>query len=186
MKRVIHLLFTVFFLYGPGIQAQAFLQVRPQNTPPNNESYSSQDISYEVRELDEITSLIDRFIKYTQNEEWGKAEEVKRSILLNFRDEIQQTKVKVRNELRKAERGDAIDVYINEDSNNNSQRVIKNYDLKLFTNRLDQQEQLYRKLRALHLSSSPNKWKSAKEHEHLMLRFEDTLKNEIRQMKGDL
>lgn len=186
MKRFILLFFVVALLHSPMVNAQVLSQVRTHTTPPNSELYNDYDIDQERRELKNITGLIDRFIKYTQNEEWGKAEQAKSSLLVHIRDEIQQTKIKLRRELHKAERGDAIDVYTKREADKNNRRVIENYDLKLFKNRLEEQEHLFRKLKALHLGDAPNKWKNAKEHEQLMLRFENTLKEEIMQLKGKL
>ncbi|SMO33027.1 hypothetical protein [Gracilimonas mengyeensis] len=179
MKRLVLICFVAAFLPVTATYAQTYLQVRSQIVPPG-EGY---DIKEEIREMKEISALIDRFIKYTQNEDWGKAEEVKRSILVRMRDEIQHTKIKLHDEQRKAERGESLDVYVR-DEDGGPERVIKNYDLKLFKQRLQDQEDIFRKLAALHLDSPSNKWKKAKEHEQLMLLFEDTLKEEIQQLKS--
>lgn len=176
MKRQI-LSITLFSLLLSGVnlsaQSRVVYEVSYGDVTPNR--YAKKDI----REFRAFQRDVDRFTKAVQKEQVRKAKKIKRDILHQMRNEIQDTRQKIKFVKRNSKSDYGLRNKKDRYSKRHSNAYLSSRDLRQLNRRLENQIEILFKLENLYLNKSYRFYKQARKHESLMYDFERTLKADI-------
>lgn len=191
MKRQYMSILVIMILTGTGwthAQQQSSFRMYASNDSNEYRIYRN-----EVREFQEFKKLVDRFAIAANNEQIYKAKRLKADILDKMRNEVIETRYKIRDmesrhdynsheRLRNKKR--SIQEYSKRERTQNQRRRLNytdTYVLSVLNKRLRDQMSITFKLENLFLEPSRKYWKQIRLHEKLMTDFERILWDEIRQ-----
>jgi|SRR5690554_6764949 len=179
-----HLLIFILF-------ATACIPAFGQNPIKERKSNEHRAIRIEQNSLVQFQMKVDEFISAIGDEDISSARRLKGEILDAMKLEIQTTREKYRAEQRELQKNRAQGVderereYVRSSYKFDRRRRHQTNINEDLAKRLDTQIKIATKLKNLYLDPSYNYWVKAREHESLMHKFEQTMRNNSAGLRRD-
>ncbi|MTI88690.1 MAG: hypothetical protein FH748_12055 [Balneolaceae bacterium] len=194
MKRSF-LVITIIVASSFDVQAQAPLFMHYRSGLMHQEQtriHQADHIRKELRELNKLQREVDQFVILTNNREWAKAGLIKMTIIRKMKDEIHQTRLKMNYFERLAQGKDGRSTKYSKRNTKELSRRYKGrstYEYRkkslILKRRYKRQQRYMHELLRTRIGSGISAWRNAKYNERSMLKFEDTLRNEIHELREE-